>query len=326
MMGTVRTFGVDEVGAADSLARGYPYLFDGQYRGDVIQDSLAQAYLGRLKSSLSSGARTALAWWERQEVQAVATFEQLGWDSEHFGIPMARLELVVGPAMTLAALQALVRASLGAIAGERVAHVAARVPVGLAAPQQALASCGFHPVGVKVMLRRRRAVESTRVGATVPDAQVTPAEMAGVRALAASAMTDSRFHSDGRFDPGRVAAVYVSWVERIYREHPDRIIVARDGGDIVGFLAYEIGIALYGLQREHLGMDTGFVGLVAVLDRVRGRGIGKGLITESVDRMWAAGCRVAYANVMLSNESSVNAFLGAGFTLMGSLQEFHLWL
>lgn len=326
MMAATSQLKVDEVGGVERIVRKYPYLFDGQYSRDVAMDRLAEAWLKRLEDNLRSGTSVAFVSSDRHESNALAVLERLTWDSQHFGIAMMRLELVVDPDIDAQAIQELVRDCLRFCSEENIAHMAVRAPTASWKSQQALLCLGFRPVAVKLMLRKElQATERKKTSGGILYDGFAPEDTAGVRALAAIAMTDSRFHRDGRFAPNLVSDMYVSWIEQIRRRLPNQIVVAKQGNDLVGFIAYEIGLPLYGLEREELGgRQLGFVALVAVADRARGQGIGRGLILESSRRMVEAGCAVAYANVMLGNVSSVNAFLGTGFTLMNSLNEFHL--
>jgi len=326
-MGRIYKLRSDELGVVKEIVWQYPYLFNGQYRRDVRQDLLAKAYLCRFRDDVSAGKWIALVFSKEKNVHGLATLQKLVWDSEHFGIPMMRMDLFVDSEMKVRDVEDLIHDCLNICEEKEIKHVTVRSPISLQSPQQALASCGFRPVGVKLMLRAKaEVIDSLPNGQMVDYVQLCADYMEAVRMLSTSAITDSRFHRDGGFESTRVAAIYRSWVEQISRDNPDHIIVARKGGEVVGFLAYEKGISLYGLKAEELGgLEEGFVAFVAVSDSARGLGIGKGLIGEGMRRMWKAGCNVFYANVILSNESSVNAFLGTGFTLMGSLQEFHIW-
>lgn len=152
-------------------------------------------------------------------------------------------------------------------------------------------------------------------------------DIARVKELIGLTVTDTRFHHDGRFEPRLVATMYENWVEQPWGRESRHIVVAERGNEVVSVLVSDIGIPVYGLKPEDLaGVQTGFVGLVAVDPRARGSGIAKRLISECTRELFEGGCNVVYANVWLTNEPSANAFLGTGFRVKGSLQEFHIWL
>lgn len=327
-MGRIYELRSDELDLVKETIGQYPYLFNGQYRRDVRQDLLEEAYLRRFRDNVLARKWIALVFSKGKEIHGLATLQKLVWDSEHFGIPMMRMDVFVNSDMNVGDVEDLIRVCLRTCLEKEVKHVTVRIPIILQSPQQALAACGFRPVGVKLMLRAKpEVIDSSPKGSMVDYVQLSADYMAAVRMLSTSAITDSRFHRDGGFENARVAAIYRNWVEQIGRDNVDQIIVAIKGGEVVGFLAYEKGISLYGLRAEELGgLEEGFIAFVAVSESARGLGIGKGLIGEGKRRMWKVGCNIFYANVMLSNESSVNAFLGSGFALMGSLQEFHIWI
>lgn len=327
MTGEVRKLGCDEIEALRPLIAEYPYVFNGQYLGDVPHRFVADAFLRRLGAELSHGSRFAMAWREGTEISGLGSVQHLEWDSQHFGISIARLELALRTSLDVPVIQELVRACLRVCGDQGIVHIASRVPLGLQKPIEALAGCCFRPVGVMLMLRAKQA--TIRPADQVPGIRLRdfhPGDAARVRELAGSAMTDTRFHRDGRFEPRLVAAMYESWMEKTWERKSGRIVVAERGNEVVGLLAHDIGIPIYGLKREEIAdVETGFVGMVAVHPSARGLGMAKWLISECTGRLFRAGCDVVYANVMLSNEASVNAFLRTGFELKGSEQEFHIW-
>lgn len=324
----VSELGRDEVEGLRGLVSGYPYLFDGQYAGEVPQAALAETYLKRTIEQLDRGSRRVLAWCNTGEISGLASIERLDWDSRHFGVSMARLELVVASGLEALAARELILTALRLCSELGIRHVSCRLHLGVQNALEALTDCRFRAVGVKLSLR------ATTVG--IKSAQAVPGvrlrdfraqDAARVRELAGLAVIDSRFHRDGRFDPGPVRSLYENWVERTWKRESGQITVAEQGGEVVAFLAADTEIPVYGLRREDLGgLQTGFVGLVAVDVPARGSGIGKLLIGECTGKLFCKGCSVVYANVMLTNESSVNAFFRIGFGLKGSVRELHLWL
>ena len=328
MMGAVSTIECEQIQDLRPLVSGYPYLFDGQYFGEVPQESLADAFLRRSSEHLRRGAQLLIAWRDGKEISGLASVQQLGCDSRHFGISMARLELVIRPEAEVLAIQELIRIAVRVCVDWGAAHLSCRQALAVQKANEALAGCSFRPVGIKLTLRA--AEDDLRPADPVAGVKIrdfTPGDAQKVRELAALAVSDSRFHRDGRFPLAQVAAVYENWVQTTWERETGHIRVAEREGDVVGFLAADFVIPAYGLTSEDLaGIRAGFVGLVAVDPGARGLGIAKRLISESTQRLFGRGCDVAYANVMLSNESSVNAFFRAGFRLKGSVQEWHLWL
>ena len=320
--------GCNEVEALRPLLAEYPYLFDGQYLGEVPHRFLEDAFLRRSKEELSQGKQYSVTWKEGTEILGLANVQHLGWDSQHFGVPMVRLELMAGAKLEISFALELIRAAIRICSDRGIVHVSCRIHLGAPKALEALASCGFCPVGVKLTLRAMPG--DIKSMDPIPDVRLRdfePRDAARVRELAGSAVTDSRFHRDGRFAPRLVGALYEDWVERTIGRESSHIMVAQRGNEVVGFLASDIGIPVYGLKQEDLGgVQTGFVGLVVVDICARGSGIAKQLISEGTDRLFRRGCDVVYANVMLSNEPSVNAFFRTGFGLKGSVQELHLWL
>ncbi len=327
-MGAVSTIECEQIQDLRPLVSGYPYLFDGQYFGEVPQESLAETFLRRSSEHLRRGTQLLVAWRDGKEISGLASVQQLGWDSRHFGISMARLELVIRPEAEVSAIQELIRIAVRVCVDWGATHLSCRQALAVQKANEALAGCSFRPVGIKLTLRA--AEDDLRPADPVPGVEIrdfTAGDAPRILELAGLAVSDSRFHRDGRFPLDRIAGVYENWVQTTWERKTGQIRVAERRGDVVGFLAADCVIPAYGLTVDELaGMQAGFIGLVAVDPRARGLGIAKRLISESTQRLFGRGCDVAYANVMLSNDSSVNTFFRAGFKLKGSVQEWHLWL
>ncbi|HEX3932024.1 MAG TPA: GNAT family N-acetyltransferase [Nocardioides sp.] len=115
-----------------------------------------------------------------------------------------------------------------------------------------------------------------------------------------------------------------TWRKLLGRTEPgDHFLVADDDGDVVGFAyssAYRPRPA-YRFTREST---------VYLAERARGRGLGRVLYDELLDRVRADGIHVVLAVVALPNPASVALHEACGFEHAGTLREagrkFDRWI
>jgi L-amino acid N-acyltransferase len=102
------------------------------------------------------------------------------------------------------------------------------------------------------------------------------------------------------------------WLRRTERGFP--VIVAVDGPSILGY-------GSFGEFRSWPGYRFTVEGTVHIREDLRGRGVGKLLLTELITRAQAMGQHVMVAGVDSENEASLRFLRGQGFVPAGQLRE-----
>ena len=101
------------------------------------------------------------------------------------------------------------------------------------------------------------------------------------------------------------------------------VLVVEDGGEVVGFGA----LSQY---RERAGYATTVEDSVYVHEDHRGKGVGRILLAELVDRATAHGFHALMAKVVGDHQASINLHAAAGFEVVGHEREvgrkFGRWL
>lgn len=189
----------------------------------------------------------------------------------------------------------------------------------LAAPHRgdALGRAGFDEVDARVTFARapvplsREPGSSARGGVEIRPSE--PDDVERLRAIAAMSHTDSRFYADPGFPNERCDEFYQTWITNSCDGYAREVLVAVEGGAPVGYVTC------------HRADDVGSIGLIAVDDAHRGRGIGRQLTDAALD--WAAreGCARMEVVTQGRNEAARGLYLRCGFTVADEQTWFHKW-
>jgi dTDP-4-amino-4,6-dideoxy-D-galactose acyltransferase len=191
----------------------------------------------------------------------VSSAELLPWDTEFWGVRIARVE---GDAMTAGRAAGLESwaaendvACLYFLAGED------------AASAHAAEDAGFRLMDVRVGLARRSAPGGG-------DERVRPfadGDLPALRAIARTSHRATRFYADPRFPDDRCDDVYDTWITRSVEGWAEDVLVAEHEGRAAGYLSL------------HGGEERASMGLFAVAEDARGSGLGAALVERGI--AWA---------------------------------------
>jgi len=231
--------------------------------------------------------------------------ELLAWDSGLFGFPVARLRPeALGPAAIAGALQGL------AADGVRLAY--AIFPWGDAAAEAAMAACGARRVDRKVTYRTALPPESPWPPEVVR--WTAPEPSPALEALALASGHLSRFKVDPQIPPRVFTELYLTWIRRSVRgELADAVLVTWDGERLTGMVT---------IGRKG---DAGVIGLIAVADGLRGRGLGRKLMQAA--EAWCRQQGLAALEVVTQgdNQAACALYEAQGGVRVGDVAVHHLW-
>ncbi|MFN9368455.1 MAG: GNAT family N-acetyltransferase [Planctomycetia bacterium] len=230
----------------------------------------------------------------------------LPWDSAFWGYPLARLN---APTLTEERVQQ-------ALAWCRRHSIRCLTFAACGTCPQTLAvaaAAGFRFVDVRVELERP--VQPCPAG----DAAVRPARPGDRDALCRLARTahrDTRFFKDGSFARSRAEDLYATWICRDLDAHV--VLVWAAPGEPHGIGGYVSCAA---------GADaaTGRISLLAVDPWLRGRGIGRSLVTAAVAHVARLGADTVAVATQATNVAALRLYERAGFRAAGALVWFHKW-
>jgi GNAT superfamily N-acetyltransferase len=200
-----------------------------------------------------------------------ARINLLAWDSEFFGVTIARLAAVPE------------QDALGDVDAEcrdlRVDCLYALVDADHREQMQAMEDRGYRMVDIRMTLA------CSTPGLQVPSTggvAVRPARASDVMKLediARVSHRDGRFHADHRFDRSRCDELYATWIARSCQDYADAVLVADLDGCAAGYITLD--------SRDD---GTGSIGLFAVAPEARGRGVGGRLVEDALQWFARSGC------------------------------------
>jgi dTDP-4-amino-4,6-dideoxy-D-galactose acyltransferase len=257
---------------------------------------------------------------------AATLVTRLDWDSEHFGFPVGRIAGDVGDIELQAGLdQARNRAFrliYWATAPDREA------------PPQLLAEFNGRLVDRKVTFARGlcdvdRAVPSGGL-TIVPFGQAEVSDELTDLAIAAGEY--SRFAVDPRIPRDRFEEMYRIWIAgSVCGEMAGTVLIARDGA-LDGAAKTTSAPHKSATAAEIAGMITikvtggvGNIGLIAVAETQRGRGIGSRLIDAAHDWMVSRGASKTTVVTQEANGPACALYRRTGYTIEHAENYYHFW-
>jgi dTDP-4-amino-4,6-dideoxy-D-galactose acyltransferase len=128
-------------------------------------------------------------------------------------------------------------------------------------------------------------------------------DVPALRELAADAFVLSRFATDPFFSDESVSAFYRQWVTNLYDGLAQAVLVCEVEGESVGFVSCA------------MTEDEGRIPLIATRASARGRGIGRGLVSEALRWFESAGASMAHVKTQSANYAALALYHRAGFTI-----------
>jgi ribosomal protein S18 acetylase RimI-like enzyme len=242
-------------------------------------------------------------------VSQSAPCEKLAWDSQFFGLSIAR-------AIPARVDQAECDAMLAWCRDQRIECLYFLCPIAETSTQRLLAEADFQLVDVRVTLTRPAEAGTGEVRGRTRAATVD--DVLDLREIALRAHRDARFHADGRFDPARCDELYATWIEKSVHGYADRVIVADRDNSAVGYVT---------LHLPHAGDSsrTARIGLVGVHEHWRNHGIGRELLRAAADTIRVSDVAETTVATSGKNVAAMRLYKSEGFGTTDVSLWYHRW-
>lgn len=231
-----------------------------------------------------------------------APFQILPFDSELFGFPVARLDTSasVGPAKE--ALRA---------GGVRLAYAIVAWDEGVI--RKDLEASGAELVDHKVRFRKELLeIPTTPIGVGPWKGTVCTPEL---EALALASGHRSRFLTDARVPRHVFPELYLAWIQRSVRhEIADDVLVMQVGGKPIALVTLAVKAGL------------GEIGLVAVHESQRGRGLGRLLMAAAEASAIARGASHLEVVTQGVNAGACALYAASGYAVVKEEAVYHVWM
>jgi dTDP-4-amino-4,6-dideoxy-D-galactose acyltransferase len=196
--------------------------------------------------------------------------EVLRWDTEFFGFPIARLRAEPASDEAVRCADDMCRAR-----GIRCCYALA--PSARVDWVWRLMDAGYRWVDIRVALRA--ALPPRHVSHPISARPARESDLAALADIARRSHLDARYFADARFDRARAADLYAAWVVNAFHGFEDAVWVAEHDAQPAGYITCK-------LRGEGLGQ----IGLFAVSENARGRGVGRALLATALDWFARSGC------------------------------------
>ncbi len=233
---------------------------------------------------------------------AAHNFQKLAWDSDHFGLKIGRAASS-GEDTPQRAVEWALATRLDCLYLLADAHDAATL--------RSAADAGFRLVDIRVTLSADIPRAEPQAGIRIAD----PSDLPFLSRLAARSHQNSRFYADGRFPMERCDALFAAWIERSCTDpnFAGVVFVADAGGEPVAYITCTIS------------QGVGGIGLVAVDESHRGRGLGGALLKQAHAWFRAQGASRAQVVTQGANTKALRMYERAGFNVETVQLWFHWW-
>jgi ribosomal-protein-alanine N-acetyltransferase len=108
----------------------------------------------------------------------------------------------------------------------------------------------------------------------------------------------------------------------LYYRFPKTFIVASASDTVVGYIMCRIELGLSEMQRFNL-IKKGHVVSLAVLPEYRGKGLGKGLVSNALKGMLGYGAKESYLEVRLSNLAAIRLYEKLNFNVVRTRRSYY---
>ncbi len=301
-----------QVAAAGGLARGGAVVSLGL--GAKLPRGAVRVEVGRLLGSaaarreLSAAGRAAVdGEGLRRTAELLSVVRPLPWDSQFFGIRVGRVTPYSVTEDLLALADRWAREE-----GIRCLYYLA--DFGSPRSIRLAEEHGYRLADARVTLSRLVPAAAEPAPGDPPTRPSRGEDLPELRALAATAFTDSRFFFDDRFPRERSRELYAQWVEGLHRGPSGRVFVVELDGRVAGFIAC-----------DRVGVSRGVIGLIAVREGYQGRRVGSALVGRALK--WFAEQDLPVAQVVTQgrNAGAQRLYQKCGFRTESVRLWYHKW-
>jgi dTDP-4-amino-4,6-dideoxy-D-galactose acyltransferase len=236
--------------------------------------------------------------------------ELLPWDSEFFGCRIARVKTnQVGPESGARILQWCAEEQIDCL--YFLADLTGSESTAWAE------DAGFRLIDLRTTLTFDQRTAGPAGGSATTAARVSPAgpvDLPALRRIARVSHRDSRFYWDVNLKH-KSDDLFETWIAKSCEDYADMVLVAKLDGAPAGYITLNYSAP----------NDSG-IELFAVGPEVRGRGVGRQLLSCGLDWLRSKGALESHVVTQGRNVSALQVYQKAGFRVENLQLWYHLWL
>lgn len=177
---------------------------------------------------------------------------------------------------------------------------------------------GFHLVDERLTLAC--GIAGDRADASVPGIELRPGRMQDLRELEAIARvshSESRYYNDPGFPRAGCDSLYSTWIRRsLEGTIADIVFVPVVDGEPAGYVT---------CKRDAESAKNGWIGLLGVGPKARGRGVGGALVRQAIGWFQEAGVQEVLVVTQGRNQAAKRLYGRCGFLTRDTGRWYHKW-
>jgi ribosomal protein S18 acetylase RimI-like enzyme len=271
----------------------------------------------RVRNVLMRENTHRICWRNDFEITGLACWTELAWDSEQFGFPAARLDLLVASGDRTDATiikRDLVSETVLACGNRGIRHLTARVDAADLSSIEALRRNNFDLIdGIQTFSFRMPLAAAFERGNHSFDLRLfRESDLPQVRELARRAYIHDRFHADSAIDTETADRINETWVVNSCLGHmADAVIIASAGDRVLGYVTCRIDKE----ATRVLGIGCGEIGMVATASGARNGGVASAATVAALEWFSLQGISFVEVGTQLRNIAAARLYERCGFRL-----------
>lgn len=223
--------------------------------------------------------------------------EKLPWDSEFFGFSVGKIFIETPETLNEEAF-------VMAAAAYKLVYVFTQEP--LSYSRFAL------PADVKLTFQKSLTLDQNEVPPQYFD--VNNHDFADLQRLAFQSGEFSRFRTDSGFDLTDFYRMYEIWIKKSLESIHSVVLVEEVENKLAGFVSLDFNDS-----------ETATIGLIAVDNDVRGKGVGRKLMAQAESAAYKAKKKYIRVATQQQNSLATSFYVKQGYTLADQIIIYHYW-
>jgi GNAT superfamily N-acetyltransferase len=291
---------------------------------DFSIDSAALILSNQIQSALPNEHSVFFILKKKEELKGLLMGKFSQWDTEHFGFPMAALDLVLlkdhDYENRLIETKFLLSAFQRWLAEKNIKFVSTRVPSLDLAVIHALEQEQFSFIESWVYSKYN--LHLNHFDQTPPTLRYAkPEDKPFMLRYAKGAFATQRFHADSKFSKEKADDLYEKWVSTAFDDPHQKIAVLDVDGVPAAFMIY-----FHQTKAGSEGHKYAMWKFTVIDPALRGRGVGQRFFDGLKAHHKAEGMDYIESGVSLRNLASMNLHNKLQFKIIASLVTFHKWM
>ncbi|HVW11021.1 MAG TPA: GNAT family N-acetyltransferase [Bryobacteraceae bacterium] len=271
----------------------------------------------RTRTLLMRESTHRICWRNDFETTGLACWTELAWDSEQFGFPAARVDLLVASGDRNAAAKIkrdLVAETLLACGNRGIRHTTARVDAADQTSMEALRANQFDLIdGIQTFsIRMPLAAVFPKESHSFELRLFRESDLPQVRELARASYIHDRFHADSAIDTATADRINETWVMNCCLGHmADAVVIASAGDRVLGYVTCRVDKE----ATRVLGIGCGEIGMVATAASARNGGVASAATMAALEWFSLQGVSFVEVGTQLRNIAAARLYERCGFRL-----------